>query len=156
LNGDAFVSLAYVGAAIRDGKDGVMARYLLARSRESVEPASLVLEAHPGGAYAASFSPDGALLVTAGEDGGVSIWDARSGARLHRLEGHHGPVLAAEWSPDGRIVASAGLDGVVRLWDARTGGKVASLEGHRGYVPGARFSPGGDLLATWDLFGEIR
>jgi WD40 repeat protein len=155
LGGDPLLALAYIAAAIRDGADGTVARYVLARASAEVEPQLLVIEAHRGGAYVANFSPDGRWLATAGDDN-AAIWDAATGARRHVLEGHRGAVFAAEWSPDGRRLVTAGLDGVIRVWDPQDGRLVAGLEGHRGYVPGVRFSPDGAQLVSWDLMGGVR
>jgi len=35
-----------------------------------------------------ALSPDGALVITAGDDRDLRVWDAASGACLRALEGH--------------------------------------------------------------------
>lgn len=47
------------------------------------------------------FSPDGTRLATAGFDGTIGVWDARTGERIMRLT-HGGVVGGADFSPDGR------------------------------------------------------
>jgi WD40 repeat protein len=66
------------------------------------------------GAHA--FSPDGALLAAAREDGAVSLRDAHTG-KLHRLLKTAGTsVSSVAFSPDGRTLASCGSDGALYLW----------------------------------------
>jgi WD40 repeat protein len=43
------------------------------------------LTGHAGGVTAMAFSPDGAVLATAADDGTVRLWNPRTGAELARL-----------------------------------------------------------------------
>ncbi len=69
-------------------------------------------------------------VVTASWDGTARLWDAASGAELHRLEGHTEYVNGAAFSPDGQTVVTAGSDRTARLWDAATGAELRRIEGH--------------------------
>lgn len=71
-----------------------------------------------------TFSPDDALLVTAGPDGIVDLWDAKTGRALFALANGGASVTDAAFSPDGRFLATSGdalrvylirLDDLVRL-----------------------------------------
>jgi len=54
----------------------------------------------------ARLSPDGAWIATAGGIGRQgAVWDARTGAVLHRLETAPADVVAAAWSADGKRLA---------------------------------------------------
>lgn len=65
-----------------------------------------------------AFSPDGALVATAGQDGTVRVWDVRTRA-LRRMIACPGPVKALDWSRDGRFLATAQVSGVgsICIWE---------------------------------------
>ena len=123
---------------------------------------SLVLEIAPGPARDAAFSPDGALLATAGggrgsQPGGAApppidnatwLWDVATAQPVADLAGPGGPVQAVTFSPDGRILATAAAGDVVRLWDVRSRQQVLNLPRRNGQARKLAFSPDGSLLAT--------
>ncbi len=64
-----------------------------------------------------AFTPDGARLITAGDDGLVVVWDMtrRPPTVLATLHGHGGAVHGA--ATDGNTVYTSSLDGTVFVWD---------------------------------------
>jgi WD40 repeat protein/serine/threonine protein kinase len=66
------------------------------------------------------WSADG-RRIAGGTRNAVTIWDAATGAVLHRLQGHQDAVYCVSFSPDGRQLASAGRDFAVRIWNLATG-----------------------------------
>ena len=74
------------------------------------------LRAHPGGADAVSFLPDGRILATAGEDRVVRIWEPAGGQQLAVLEGHRRGVLSLAFHPSGRTLATGSKDRNITLW----------------------------------------
>ena len=69
---------------------------------------------------AASFSSDGARIVTTFEAGGLVVWDAITGRELLRLNSYS-IVYAAAFSPDGSRILTASADNTARVWDAAAG-----------------------------------
>jgi WD40 repeat protein len=97
----------------------------------------------------ACFSPDGQSLTTAGDDGFVRLWDAKTGRLRHTLEGHENVVHMATFSPDGTLIATCANDGSARLWNSSSGRPLFVLRGHEHhYVTWVTFSPDGRALAT--------
>jgi WD40 repeat protein len=72
--------------------------------------------AHAAPVADAAFTPDGAGVVTAGNDGRVCVWDAATGRPVRRLHGHADAVAAVAAGPDGASY-SAG-DEAVNKWPA--------------------------------------
>jgi serine/threonine protein kinase/WD40 repeat protein len=84
---------------------------------------------HTGKCRSVQFSPDGARLLTVNDDRTPIVWDARTGAELHRFPPHAQPVWCdAAFTPDGRYVVTC-VAGLVKVWDATTWAGVASLPG---------------------------
>lgn len=62
------------------------------------------------------FDPSGTLLVSAGGDDTVRLWEVQSGSLLQSLAAHPGGATCLAFHPAGRALASGGLDGVLRVW----------------------------------------
>jgi WD40 repeat protein len=75
-----------------------------------------------------AWSPDGSLLAAASAAGGVTLFDAATGAVRHTLAGHADGANCLAWSPDGKLLASGGQDGCVRLWDPVAGTQSAEVK----------------------------
>ncbi len=95
-----------------------------------------------------AWSPDGAHIVSAGDDKTAQIWDSGTGDHLFTYTGHTDRVNAAAWSPDGKLIASAGHDTTVQVWVAGTGIYLFTYTGHIDRVNAVAWSPDGKLIAS--------
>jgi RNA polymerase sigma factor (sigma-70 family) len=106
----------------------------------------------------AAFSPNGETVATAGHDGSVRLWDARTGSQRRAWLGHDARGVA--FSPDGRLLALGTLRGDhLLVVDAISGKEIYSLPGHSragGHRP-VRFTPDGKQLISWgdDLYLRV-
>jgi WD repeat-containing protein 61 len=93
--------------------------------------------------------PDSETLLTACDDGYVSLFDAEHGALIEELKGHSSWVLSVAAAPDGGCFATGGADAAVRVWDVatRTCSQVLAAE-HSDLVWAVAFSPDGGRLAS--------
>jgi WD40 repeat protein len=119
-----------------------------------------ILTGHTGRVDDVAFSPDGALLATAGWDGTARLWDAASRGTVDPLATFTRSTDYVAFSPDGSRLATAGWDGTARLWDATGRGNIdtplAALSGNTDGINGVVFSPDGALLATASEHGTAR
>jgi len=124
----------------------------------------ITLTGHVGKATAIAYSPDGARLVTGGEDQSVRIWDAATGAELRRMQGSPSPSRVV-FSPDGLRVAAVGADGTLTVWDAASGQRLFNVAGQAigfrdvAYTPDGKqwITAGSDGTArTWDATSGLQ
>ena len=86
-----------------------------------------VLAGHSRGVLAACWLPLGDLLVTAGIDQTLRVWDVERGVPRRSLDNHTGAVVDLALRPRGDgppLVASAGADRTLRFWQPAIGRMV--------------------------------
>jgi len=106
------------------------------------------------------FSPnvEDPVMVSAGRDKVVKVWNMTDFTLKHNLKGHLSYINAVTVSPDGSLCASGGKDGVAMLWDLNEGKNLSSLDAG-GEIYALCFSPNrywlcgavGSLIKIWDL-----
>lgn len=107
----------------------------------------------------ACFHPDGSLLATCGTEGGIRLWDLRSGrAVMTMAKAHIGAATCLDFTGDGRTLASGGGDNMIKIWDLRGKRCAYSIPAHKGLVSGLRFAggSGGDVLVSSSFDRSIK
>jgi WD40 repeat protein len=103
----------------------------------------------------AAYSPDGKIIVTAGND--VRLWDAASGELLGMPLQRGVTVHAFAFTPDGRgLRASSWGDGSEFLWRLPRRDLLRELTGHRQSAPIVAYSTDGKALLTAGFDGTAR
>ncbi len=126
--------------ASADGS-GIKVRDLASgRIRNAFSPAGKVT--------ALRFAPADRILVSASEDGSVSLWDLQTSVLSSHLKKHTAAVNAIAFSPAGDLMASGGDDRSVIIWETATGKARRTLKGHDLTVTSLAFSPDASLLAS--------
>lgn len=92
---------------------------------------------------AAGSPSSGNLLVSAGKDQTLRIWDVTTGYCVRTLHGHTGWVRDVCPSPDGQFLLSTGNDQTLRLWDISTPSPENKLTmiGHDNVIQCCAFAP---------------
>lgn len=97
----------------------------------------------------ARWAPDGGRVAAGGDDGTVSVYDARSGQVLLReTVPHAGSVHGLGWHPQGRVLAAGASDARIYVYDTVAGGLSDTLVGHDDVVTALAWSPDGAQLAS--------
>jgi WD40 repeat protein/serine/threonine protein kinase len=107
----------------REGREdlrGFEWKYLWNLCREELEQPR-VLRGHRGAVFYATYSPDGKLLATCGQDQTTRLWDATTGELLKTFLGHVHDVNCVLFTRDGRLLVTASDDGSIRTWNVTTG-----------------------------------
>ncbi len=99
-----------------------------------------------------AWSPDGATIATAADDGSARLFDAATGQQWAALLGHGAAVESVAWSPESTRLVTAGNDGTVKGWTLIEGAgrELFNLSAHdqQGQVLGVAFSPDGTRVMT--------
>lgn len=122
---------------------------------ESVIPEAKFREwtGHTTAVRSLSLLNEGELLLSAGEDNTLRLWNIATGALVKTFRGHDSAVRTARSLPDGRSLLSASHDATVREWSIADYEELRSLqgrtfEGHADAVLSAAFSPNQEWVVT--------
>ena len=116
----------------------------------------IVLTGHTNSVTSATFSPDGAHVLTASDDGTARIWRSTGSGTRIVFDSQTDPLTSTTFSPDGSLALTASNDGTLRIWRSDGSGTPLVLTGHSGWVTSATFSPDGSLVLITDDDGTLR
>jgi periodic tryptophan protein 2 len=64
-----------------------------------------------------SYSPNGQLMASGGDDGKIKLWNNDTGYCFVTFNEHAGPITGTTFTSRGNVVLSSSLDGTVRAFD---------------------------------------
>jgi WD40 repeat protein len=103
-----------------------------------------------------TFSPDGRLLVTAGDPNLIKLWEIPGGRLVHTLGGEPKCVPGPpRFSPDGKLLAGTVFDHAICMWDVATG-HLRRLPTDTARVFCLDFGPQGTWLASGGEDGSVK
>lgn len=74
-------------------------------------------QGHANNMSCVSYSTDGQLIATGGEDGKVKLWNVYSGFCFVTFNEHTNAITQLAFSGNKKFVVSSSLDGTVRAFD---------------------------------------
>ena len=114
------------------------------------------LASHTGEVSRLTFSNDGSLLASGGEDGVVNVFQANSGQLLYQTTAHESGITDLMFLRDDSWLVTAGAEGVARIWSADGGVLLRQLVGHEDSIDTIDVGPNGDWLATGSSDTTVR
>jgi len=87
-------------------------------------------------AVLALIDPEGKQIVSASEDGNLTVWDVAGKKAIRTINHGGGAVAHLSVSPNGQYIISSAKEGPTRLWTVKDGKRIAELKGNTDLVAG--------------------
>jgi WD40 repeat protein len=119
----------------------------------SEEPV-LTIQADTGWVYSTEFNPDGSMILSAGDDGFVRLWDSQNGNLLNEL--YVGNLLRAQFNRDGSQIIASDRVNSAYIFDTNSQQQILELKGHKDQILTFTFSHDGNFIYTGSYDNTIR
>jgi WD40 repeat protein len=86
-------------------------------------------------------------------EGGIALWDARTGAHRMDLLVHPRTVSALAFSPDGKRLVSGSMDCTLKIIEPVSGMELLNLGGHQSTVMDVAVSADGEAIFSIESDG---
>lgn len=126
---------------------------------ELMRTASTRKDAHNGKVTCVAAMPDGAMFVTAGEDGAVFLWKSFVNGdrwRYAKLVGDNSDVLSLAVSPNGERIAVGRSNGKLELFSADNNQLIHTYNQHEAAVTSIAYFPNSLHFLTGTSSGKVR
>lgn len=114
----------------------------------------LVFDTVPETLNTIAFSPSGDRILSAGEDGGLTLWSTQTGELLHSRSLAFPAAVAGFVSPSDRVLVIRS-DEASAVWNSDLSEQVYSIEHHDSDLAAFSVDPASEQLATADESGSL-
>jgi WD40 repeat protein len=118
-----------------------------------------MLYGHKEAVHSVRHAPQGNVLISAGYEGNIYLWDISAPAQgrlLAVLSGHTLEINDLLITPDGNYIISGSSDNTLRVWEFATGRCIQVLEEANGHSKSLALDPCKLLVAAAGWSGDIR
>jgi hypothetical protein len=106
------------------------------------------IRGHRGPVTCIRYNTAGTLFASAGVDGLVKIYDARTGGNRASLRGTKDCVMNVAFSQDDALMLASGNDSISRIWSLKTSRVMHTLVGHTAKIWAGTFTAQGNQVVT--------
>ena len=138
------------------GIPGVGGQVILLSRKDGALKIEKEIEAHADVVNSAVLSPNSKILVTAGHDKVIHLWDVETGTQIRSFKGHNGAVYDVAFDRSGSILASASADETIKIWNVATGERLDTFGQCEGEQYAVRFSLDGKRVIAAGADKRIR